>query len=224
MTIGAAEQKPTRIILGPTAAGKSAIAMQLAERYRLSIVSADSRQVYTGFDIGTGKPTADERARVPHYGIDVIEPTVRYSAQQWATDALKWMSDSRRLGREPVVVGGTGFYVRALVDPLDETPALDAPRRAAIEPWLAALDNAELERWCLRLDPDRAAFGRTQRLRAVETALLTGTRISASHGTAKRAASPLIGAPRYLVVDPGALLASRIAERVAAMIAMGWIA
>jgi tRNA dimethylallyltransferase len=223
MTIGDAESSPTRIILGPTAAGKSALAMQLAARYGLSIVSADSRQVYAGFDIGTGKPTADERRNVPHYGLDVIEPTVRYSAHQWATDAVEWMSESRGLGREPVIVGGTGFYVRALADPLDESPALDASRRTALEPWLASLDAQELERWCRRLDPERAALGRTQRLRAVETALLTGTRISASHEAAVKDTRPLVGVVRYLVVDPGPVLASRIGDRVAAMIATGWI-
>ena len=193
MTNSAGAPKPTRVILGPTAAGKSALAMQLAGRYALSIVSADSRQVYAGFDIGTGKPTAHDRQKVPHYGIDVLEPTVRYSAQQWAMDAVGWMSESRQLGREPVIVGGTGFYVRALAEPLDPAPSLDAGRRAVLEPWLASLSAAELERWCQRLDPLRATLGRTQRLRAVETALLTGTRISALHGSTPRGSRPSSG-------------------------------
>lgn len=223
MTSGAGAPKPTRIILGPTAAGKSALAMRLASTYGLSIVSADSRQVYAGFDIGTGKPTTEERQNVPHFGIDVLEPTVRYSAQQWANDALGWMSESRALGREPVIVGGTGFYARALAEPLDEAPSLDASRRAALEPWLASLSAVELERWCRRLDPARATLGRTQRLRAVETALLSGTRISASHGRAQGSGRPLLGAVRYLVVDPGPVLAPRIADRVAGMIAAGWV-
>lgn len=215
--------KPLRVILGPTAAGKSAIAMQLAERYQLAIVSADSRQVYAGFDIGTAKPSADERRRVPHHGIDVLPPTVRYSAHQWASDAKGWMAQARAAGREPLVVGGTGFYVRALVDPLHEMPPLDADRRAALERWLSGLDGGELERWCRRLDAARAALGRTQHLRAVETALLTGTRISAWHAVGGPATRPLADAVRYLVVDPGPVIASRIADRVTAMLAAGWI-
>jgi tRNA dimethylallyltransferase len=210
-----------RVIIGPTAAGKSTIAMQLAERYNLAIISADSRQVYRGFDIGTAKPAREEQERVPHYGIDVLDPGERYSAHAWARDAARWWEDARSRGREPVVVGGTGFYVRALVQPFDEAPALDPDRRATLAPWLDALDPPELERWCRRLDPARASLGRTQRLRAVETALLTGRRLSDA-STKPTGLHPVPSGVRYLVVDPGPVLALRIADRVRAMVAAGW--
>src|ERR1043166_8108074 len=111
------------VICGPTAAGKSAIALWLAERNRAAIVSADSRQVYCGFDVGTAKPTAAERARVPHYGIDVAQPIERYSAAAWASGADTWIETERAGGREPIVVGGTGLYLRALFEGLFLEPA-----------------------------------------------------------------------------------------------------
>ena len=88
-------QRALHVVIGPTAAGKSAVAMALAEHFNLAIVSADSRQLYRGFDIGTAKPTAADRARVRHFGIDVLEPVSRYSAHQWATDAASWMETAR---------------------------------------------------------------------------------------------------------------------------------
>lgn len=207
-------------IVGPTAAGKSALAMVLAEQRGLSIVSADSRQVYQGFDIGTAKPSAEEQARVTHFGIDVIPPTTRYSAHRWATEAVAWSAQATASGAPPLVVGGTGLYLRALLTPLDAVPVLDEAHRAQLTPWLMTLTSEELGRWCARLDASRAPLGRTQRLRAVETALLTGQRLS-------DAFSPAVQAPsvraRYLVVDPGSVLATRIADRVHAMLRAGFV-
>lgn len=220
---GDARGRPLRVILGPTAAGKSALAMALAAVRRVAIVSADSRQLYRGFDIGTAKPTREDREAVPHCGIDVAEPTTRWSAHAWATAAEGWIADARRSGREPVIVGGTGFYVRALVHPLAPVPTLDPARRERLETWLGQLSNEELARWCRRLDPARAGLGRTQRLRAIETALLAGTPLSASYGDdAGRAPSPPRDV-RYLVVDPGPVLAQRIEARIRAMVAAGWV-
>ena len=208
-----------RVVIGPTAAGKSRIALALAEARSLGIVSADSRQVYRAFDIGTAKPSAAERARVPHAGIDVLDPMPRYSAHAWAAHADGWCEDFVATGRHPVVVGGTGFYIRALVSPLDVVPALDTAARTELGRWLEQLDAATLARWVARLDPDRLRYGRTQHLRAVETALLSGTRL----GDALRAPSASARPVRYLVVDPGAPLAERIARRVHAMVANGWL-
>jgi tRNA dimethylallyltransferase len=147
---------------------------------------------------------------------------VRYSAHQWASDARRWRADARAAGRDAVVVGGTGFYVRALVEPLDDAPSLDPDRRAALEAWLATLGGAELTRWCQRLDPARAALGRTQQRRAVETALLAGRRISASHAHARAEAPTVDDRTRYLVIDPGdAGDADRRARQ--AMMAAGWV-
>ena len=206
-------------IMGPTAAGKSALAMALAARRGLTIVSADSRQVYRGFSIGTAKPSAEERRQVPHAGVDVVDPMVRYSAHQWACDAAEWAAAASRCGRPPIFVGGTGLYLRALVEPLAPVPVLDPGRREALLPWLEALPASELIRWCQRLDPSRADIGRTQRLRAVETGLLAGTRLSTA--LAASASEPL--PVRYLVVDPGPTLADRIASRVQAMVEAGFV-
>lgn len=232
-TSGSASRSPTlrRIIVGPTAAGKSALAMFLARQRGLAIVSADSRQVYQGFDVGTAKPSRADRQAVPHFGIDVVDPTVRYSAHAWAADAVRWCDDAEHAGTPPVVVGGTGLYVKALVSPLDAVPALDPERREALGAWLAAWPLDELARWCRRLDPARAHLGRTQLLRAIETALLAGTRLSealrsvngpetSSDGAADVSTSP---SARYLVVDPGPVLAERIAHRVHQMIADGFV-
>ena len=104
-----------RIIVGPTAAGKSALAMHLARTRGLAIVSADSRQVYQGFDIGTAKPSCADRQAIPHYGVDVVPPTDRYSAHRWAADASHWCDEAVLAGTPPLIVGGTGLYVRALV-------------------------------------------------------------------------------------------------------------
>jgi tRNA dimethylallyltransferase len=208
-----------RVITGPTAAGKSALAMSLAELFPLAILSADSRQVYRGFDIGTAKPTAEERARVPHFGLDVVDATERYSAATWADAAMGWIAESDRMGRSPVLVGGTGFYIRALLSPLFEEPPLDPARRRALQGALAELPSAELRRWCEQLDPARAHLGRAQLLRALEVALLTGTPLSVWHERAGRA--PRVRA-RYLVLDPGAVLHDRIVRRVHSMLDAGW--
>ncbi len=207
------------VITGPTAAGKSALAMALAEAYGGAIVSADSRQVYRGFDIGTAKPTPDERDRVPHFGIDVVEPTERYSAARWAASALDWIARAGAASRLPLIVGGTGFYIRALVAPLGEAPTLDPERRRALEDAMRELTTAELRRWCERLDPPRAHLGRTQLARAIEVALLTGTRLSDWHARAPGAAVRRV---RYLVVDPGPALHGRIEARLEAMLDAGW--
>lgn len=210
-----------RIICGPTAAGKSAIALSLAERHRATIISADSRQIYRGFDIGTAKPTLQEQRTVPHRGIDIVDPAQRYSAAAWADDAVRWIDEARRDGRTPLVVGGTGFYLRALAMPLFEEPALDERRRAALAAVLDNMTTSTLRRWCERLDPARAHLGRTQLLRAIEIATLTGCRISDWHRERER--MPTVRA-RWLVVNPPAeVLAQRIAHRTRRMVEQGWI-
>ncbi len=220
-----------RVITGPTAAGKSAIALHLARVQDLTLISADSRQIYRQFDIGTAKPSAADLAAVPHHGVDILEPTERYSAHAFARDATAWIGVASAELREALVVGGTGFYIRALVSPFDAAPEIDPARRLALEPWLASLDAEEVARWAQRLDPARAHLGRTQRLRAIETALLTGVRLGDTHSAAS---TPVNATPigtdaaaaaaqvRYLVVDPGPVLAARIQHRVEAMAAAGW--
>ena len=214
---GASDDAELRIVCGPTAAGKSAVAMSLAVRHALTIVSADSRQIYRGFDIGTAKPSAADRAQVPHRGVDVADPAERWSAARFAADAAGWIAAAG--AARTLVVGGTGFYLRALTAPLDASPPLDAARRTALAVELARVETAELRRWVTALDAPRARLGRTQLLRAAEVALLTGRRLSDFHREAAAARPPRA---RWLVVDPGPRLHGQIARRLDAMLAGGW--
>jgi tRNA dimethylallyltransferase len=213
-----------RIICGPTGAGKSAIALDLGETFNAAIVSADSRQIYLGFDVGTAKPTRAERARVTHYGVDAVKPEERYSAARWVDDARDWIGRVEASGKKPVVVGGTGLYIKALVNPLFSAPQIDPHQRTELERELETKSVSELRRWCEGLDPARAHLGRTQLIRAIETALLAGSRISDLH--AEHTAAIVLQAendrPAYLVVDPGEALGERIESRVDTTLEQGW--
>ncbi len=206
------------VVCGPTAAGKSDLALRIAERHGCDILVADSRQVYRGFDIGTAKPSRDEQRRVSHLAIDVVEPTQRFSAAQWASLASDLIE--RREGKRPIVVGGTGLYLRALFDGLFREPEHDPTRRRALLDWLDTQPTEELRRWVAELDVARSKLGRTQLLRAVEVSLLTGARISELHAT--QGTQPRWRA-RYLVVDPGPALRERIEHRLDAMLGAGWL-
>lgn len=208
------------VVCGPTAAGKSAVAFALARRHPITIIVADSRQIYRRFDIGTAKPTTEEQGAVPHRGIDLIDPAERFSAAAWAERADRWIDEARAEGRIPLVVGGTGFYLRALFEPLFDEPELDALARRRLEAALAPLPFDELRRWCMALDPERAHLGRAQLLRAIEVSLLTGRRLSDLHRARPR---PARRSARYLVVDAGPALAGRIATRLDAMLDGGWV-
>ncbi len=208
------------VICGPTGAGKSALALRLAEETGAGILSADSRQVYRGLDIGTAKPTAEEQVRVPHEGIDLVDGTERYSAARWMASVDDWRASLAARGRRVLVVGGTGLYLRTLTAPLFEEPPLDLDARAQLSQELEALPLDALRAECQRLDPARAHLGRTQLLRAIEVARLTGRPISAWHE--ERARQPRY-AVRYLLVDPGDALHGWIAKRIDVMLASGWI-
>ena len=211
---------PVRVICGPTAGGKTFAAMWLAKHVDLAVVSADSRQLYQGFDVGTAKPTREERAAVEHFGIDVLSPTTRASAAWWADSADKWIDEIASSGRTPVVVGGTGLYLRALFGTLFDEPPLHDGDRAAIQAALVDHTTDELRRGVDVLDPPRAHLGRTQLLRAIEIALLTGRRVSDLH---QEQARPPRRTARYLVLDPGPALATTIAARTRHMMSNGWI-
>lgn len=207
------------VICGPTGSGKSAVAMWLSLRREILVISADSRQIYRGFDLGTAKPSPADLERVPHRGIDVADPAERYSAAEWVAMAQRAIGEAYLEGRLPIVVGGTGFYMGALFRPLFSEPPLDAKRRTDVQAALDAVDTDELRRWCAALDPARAHLGRTQLLRAVEVALLTGQRISELHASNAR---PGLYRPSYLLVDPGSELQTRITSRASAMLDAGW--
>ena len=212
-----------RVICGPTAAGKSTIAMMLADEFEAAIVSADSRQIYCYFNIGTAKPTHEECARVTHYGVDVAEPDERYSAARWADEAREWIECAGEVEKTPVVVGGTGLYIRALIEPLFDAPQMDPIARTQLEAELATKSTVELRRWCEELDPSRAHLGRTQLLRSIETALLSGARMSDLHNQHTRARAEAEFAPSYLVVDPAQSLSAQIEGRVDEMLERGWL-
>lgn len=209
------------VIVGPTAIGKTAVAMALAELLPLEVVSADSRQIYRRLDIGTAKPTRRERARVPHHGVDIAEPGERYSAGRFALESREWFADIRRRGRLPVVVGGTGLYVRAIADGLFLEPSLAPDRRRALEGWCGRLTTAELVRWAGRLDPGYAGGGRQRAMRAVEVALLSGYPLSWWQ-TAARAEAAID--PWYVVLTaPRPVIHQRIAVRSAEMLRRGLV-
>ncbi len=214
-----------RIICGPTAAGKSAIAIRLAIEYGATIISADSRQIYRGFDIGTAKPEHAELTIVPHRGIDVVDPTERYSASRWAGDATQWIAESESARRAPLIVGGTGFYIQALFQPLFDAPPIDESRRVALGRWMDRLPLSELRRVCSVIDPEKVRLGRVQLSRALETALLTGRRLTdlQQESSGRKVSDGPGWTPHYLVVDPGAQLVAHIERRVDAMLAAGWV-
>lgn len=209
------------IIVGPTAVGKTAVALALARHWPLEVISADSRQVYRRLDIGTAKPTRRERARVPHLGLDLVEPGERYSAGRFARDAEAWSREITARGHLPVVVGGTGLYVKALADGLFLEPPLEPAQRRALQAWAADLDARELLRWADRLDPGFGGGGRQRASRAVEVALLTGRPLTWWQ-VAARATSGI--RPWYIYLTaPRAVLQQRIANRAEEMIRRGLV-
>jgi tRNA dimethylallyltransferase len=207
------------VLLGPTGIGKTAVALALGEHWPLEVISADSRQVYRGLDIATAKPTAREQARVPHHGLDLIAPGERYSAGRFARDASASVAEVRRRGRMPVIVGGTGLYVRALAEGLFHEPPLDPERRRRLDAWLARLDALELVRWAARLDAGYAGGGRQRAHRAIEIALLSGRPLSHWQREARAARSI---DPWYVVLSaPRAVLHRRIEIRAREMVQRG---
>ncbi len=148
---------PLLLIVGPTGVGKTAVAARLAASVPMEVVSADSRQVYRGMDIATGKPTPEERKAVTHHLLDLIEPGERYHAARFRLDAAAAIEAIRSAGRLPVVVGGTGLYVRALLRGLDPAPPADLALRAQLEETAKTKGPAALHERLAALDPERAA-------------------------------------------------------------------
>jgi len=209
------------VIVGPTAVGKTAVAVALAEHWPLEIVSADSRQIYRHLDIGTAKPSKKERARVPHHLLDVVDPGHRFSAGRYARDAGTAIADIHARGKLPVVVGGTGLYIRALAEGLFKEPPLEPARRQALEEWLGALGGVDLVRWATRLDPGYRGGGRQRATRAVEVALLSGKPLSWWQHSARGEASIM---PWYVVLTaPRPVLHQRIRIRADEMLKRGVI-
>jgi tRNA dimethylallyltransferase len=211
----------TPVIVGPTGIGKTAVAYALAQHWPLEVISADSRQVYAGLDIGTAKPPRRWLQSVPHHGLDLVRPGERYSAGRYAREAPGWVSTVRERGRLPVVVGGTGLYVRALADGLFAEPPMEPRQRRDLERWTAGLDALELVRWAGRLDPGFKGGGRQRAARAVEVALLTGRPLTYWQQAAKAQG---VLTPWYVVLTaPRAVLHQRIRVRAEEMVRQGMI-
>ncbi|HET6797204.1 MAG TPA: tRNA (adenosine(37)-N6)-dimethylallyltransferase MiaA [Gemmatimonadales bacterium] len=209
------------VLVGPTAVGKTAVALALSAHWPVEVVSADSRQVYRRLDIGTAKPSRREQARVPHHGLDVVEPGSRYSAGHFARDGVRWLADIKRRGNQPLIVGGTGLYIRALADGLFAEPSLDPAKRRSLDAWTARMEPLELLRWASRLDPSFRGGGRQRAARAIEVALLSGYPLSYWQQAA-RAHGALD--PWYVVLTvPRPVLHQRIARRAQEMIRRGLI-
>ncbi|MEP7281183.1 MAG: tRNA (adenosine(37)-N6)-dimethylallyltransferase MiaA [Rubrivivax sp.] len=219
-------------LVGPTASGKSALALALAAQLPLEVISVDSALVYRGMDIGTAKPSATERAAVPHHLIDLIEPTEAYSAARFAADARRIAAEVRARGRLPLLVGGTMLYVKALRDGLDALPAADPTLRAALDARAAAEGWPALHAELARVDPATAARlapqDRQRIQRALEVFQTSGRPLSAWHRGTGRAsdthAADAAGWPLFALepADRGGLH-QRIAARFDAMLAAGFV-
>jgi tRNA dimethylallyltransferase len=217
---------PLVVVVGPTASGKTDLALRLAEERNGEVVSADSVQVYRRFDSGSGKPSAEERARAPHHLIDVCEPDQSLDAAGWAALATRAIDAIRARGREPIVCGGTFLWVKALIFGLAEAPAADAAIRARHRAEAEAAGRPALHARLAVLDPESARklapndFVRVSR--ALEVHELTGVPLSrwqAEHGfRSPRYDARLLGVRRER--DE---LDRRIEARVRAMLAGGWI-
>ena len=169
-------------VLGPTAGGKTGLALRLAQRFPLEIISLDSALVYRGMDIGTAKPTAEELASVPHHLIDIISPLQSYSAAEFAADCLRLCGEISARGRMPLIVGGTMMYFHALTEGLNDLPGADAAVRAQLQAEKNEHGLAGLYRRLQEVDPitaGRLKANDSQRIeRALEVYLLTGKPLS----------------------------------------------
>jgi len=211
-------------IVGPTATGKSALGIAIAERFGGEIVSCDSTAVYRGFDIGTDKVPLDQRRGIPHHMIDVAGPTEEYSAARYAREAAVVIRDITSRGALPILVGGTGFYYRALTRGLFEGPGRDEALRRRLERVAARKGPERLHRWLARVDPASAARIQARDVkrvvRALEVWMLTGRPLTDHFADT---ASPL---PEYEVTTlalqiPAEQTAERVAARVHAQFAAG---
>lgn len=217
---------PRILLAGPTGIGKTALAVELAQRFALEIISADSMQIYRGLEIGTAQPTAEERAKACFHGCGEREPAERYDVQQFLERCARAEAEIVARGRTPLYVGGTGLYLRALRWGLCDQPESDPALRARLENELIAEGPEAMHARLLQCDPAaarRIGPGDPIRLvRAMELNLLTGRRLEEVQ---RQWANPQARFPHRLVVltAPRELLRRRIARRTTAMLTAGWI-
>ena len=224
-----ATQSPTALfILGPTASGKTALTLALAQQQPIEIISVDSALVYRGMDIGTAKPSRAEQAICPHHLIDIIEPTEAYSAAQFAADAQRLIHEIHARGRLPVLVGGTMLYVKALLEPLTELPESDAQIRAQIDAQAADLGWPAMHAQLAQIDPITAARiepNDAQRInRALEIFRISGKPmtqwLAEDTTTHELSFKPILTA---LIPEPRAILHERINQRFVTMLNEGFL-
>ena len=219
---------PVVLLVGPTASGKSAAAMTLAERFNAEIISIDSALVYRDMNIGTAKPSAAEQAQVPHHLIDLIDPTQAYSVARFVTDCQAAIADIRSRGRMPLLVGGTMMYANMLVNGMSDVPPADAAIRAELSARREREGIESLHAELMQIDPltaNRLPSTDTQRIeRALEVWMIAGTPLSALQGQRK----PALAGVRSLVLRwlpaDRAWLHKRCEARLNAMFAQDFVA
>ena len=218
---------PVILLMGPTAAGKTDLAVRLAVRFGLEVVSVDSAQVYRHMDIGTAKPGAKALAAAPHHLIDILDPTQRYSAAQFCEDARRLLTEIDARGRSPLLVGGTMLYFKALRDGLSELPAADSHTRAVIDAMAGASGWPALHAELSRIDPITAARLKptdAQRIqRALEVYYLTGQPLSALIAQHRPSVPKRRTIPIALEPSDRAVLHQRIEQRFEVMLELGLI-
>ena len=214
-------------ILGPTASGKTAVALALAERFPIEVISVDSVQVYRGMDVGTAKPSRAERSRVPHHLIDILEPTAPYSAGRFRDDAERLAREIAERGRIPVFAGGTMLYFNALTRGLAELPPAQPAIRAEIEADAAREGWPALHGRLQAVDPETARRVKptdAQRIqRALEVHRHTGRALSSFHVEATVENLPFEALRIALEPSERAALQERIAKRFRAMLEAGLV-
>lgn len=218
---------PLVVILGPTASGKSALAVSLAERFAGEVLACDSTQVYRGFDIGTAKPTHAERRGIPHHLIDVVEPSAVFTAGEYRRQALAVLADLRSRARLPILTAGTGLYLRALLEGLADAPERSDVLRARLQESAARHGGIQyLHRMLRRLDPVTAARisqnDGQKLIRALEICLLAGKTVEDVYRSGR---SPLEGysISKLGLNPPREALYDRIGRRVQQMLDQGWL-
>lgn len=216
---------PLIAIVGPTASGKSSLGIHLARKFGGEVLACDSTQVYRGFDIGTAKPTLEERGGIPHHLLDLVDPTFVFTAGEYRTRAIGVLEDLRQRSRLPILTVGTGLYLRALLEGLADAPARSEELRARLEARANSNSLQYLHRVLRRLDPEAAtrigSRDRPKMIRAIEVCLLTGRPVSEVHQAGRM---PLEGyhPVKIGLQPPRAALYERIEKRVHTMIDRGW--
>lgn len=213
--------------MGPTASGKTGLAVELVKRFPLEIISVDSALVYRGMDVGTAKPDAETLRVAPHYLIDLIDPTESYSAARFRDDALKLMAEIVSRGKVPLLVGGTMLYFKALWEGLSDMPQADAALRGEIEQDAKARGWPALHAELAKLDPSTAARLQptdAQRIqRALEVVRLTGRPMADIWENHRGDGLPYRVLPLALVPSDRSVLHERIAQRFADMLEAGLV-